>query len=323
MRRYIIFCLLLCIGGNGYTQVLIDSIIAVVNTDAITRSELENEFRIAAITGEPFVAAPTAVQQRAVLEKIINRKFVLQESERIGVVIAQRDVQIEDKVAEIRAKYAADADFQNVLQQYQLELKALKMWTYEQLIYDEFFRRIFFNAINSAEIEKLAKLYYDENRDEFVEPPTVTFKSLLIVVPTDISAAEKRNVDDLVQQLSADLQQGKTYEAVRKTYETQLTLRFAESTIAADTPLGSILTDLKTAQRSQPIPVSEGYRIVQRVRNEPAYQQTYAEVSEQITERIRQEEAAQRFKAWLTRQKAEKTWHILEDELTRTENEVK
>ena len=126
-----------------------------------------------------------------------------------------------------------------------------------------------------------------------------------------------------MQQLSADLQQGKTYEAVRKTYETQLTLRFAESTIAADTPLGNILTDLKTAQSSQPIPVSEGYRIVQRVRNEPAYQQTYAEVSEQITERIRQEEATQRFKAWLTRQRTEKTWHILDDELTRTENGVK
>ena len=37
------------------------------------------------------------------------------------------------------------ADLQNVLQQYQLEIEALKMWIYEQLIYDEFFRRIFFN----------------------------------------------------------------------------------------------------------------------------------------------------------------------------------
>ena len=323
MRRYIIFCLLLCIGGNGYAQTLIDSIIAVVNTDAITRSELENEFRIAAIIGEPFVAAPTAAQQRAVLEKIINRKFVLQESERIGVVVPERDVQIEGKVTEIRARYAAAADFQNVLQQYQVELETLKMWTYEQLIYDEFFRRRFFNAINSAEVEKLAKSYYDENLDEFVEPPTVTFTSLLIAVPTDISEAEKQNVADLIKQLTADLQQGKTYEAVRKTYETQLTLKLSESTIAADTKLGRIVIDLKTAQRSQPIPVSEGYQIVQRVRNEPAYQQTYAEVSDQVTERIRQEEATQRFKAWLTTQKAEKTWHILDGELTRTENEVK
>ena len=98
MGRYIIFLFLLCISGNAYTQVLIDAVIAVVNTDAITRSELENEFRIAAIIGKPLTEAPTAVEKRAVLETIINRKFVLQESERIGVVVAERDVQIEKRL---------------------------------------------------------------------------------------------------------------------------------------------------------------------------------------------------------------------------------
>ena len=323
MLRYITFFLLLCISGNTDAQVLIDSVIAVVNMDAITRSELENEFRIAAIIGKPLVEAPTAVEKRAVLETIINRKFVLQESERIGVVVAERDVQIKEKIAEIRAGYAAEADFQNVLQQYQLEAETLNMWTYEQLIYDEFFRRIFFNAVNSAEVEKLAKSYYDTHSAEFVVPPTVTFNSLLIVVPEDISETEKQNVVDLVQELSVHLQQGKTFEAVHKAYQTRLALRLSVSTVEANTPLGSIVTELKPSERSQPLIVSEGYRIVERIRNNPAYQKAYSEVSEEITERIRQEEATQRFEAWLTGQKAEKTWHILDDELTRTENKVK
>ena len=317
MRRYIIFFLLLCISGNTHTQTLIDSVIAVVNMEAITRSDLENEFRIAAVMGKPFVAAPTAAQKRAVLETIINRKFVLQESEQIGVVVAERDGQIDRKVSEIRAGHAAEADFLNALQEYQLELETLKVWVYEQLIYDEFFRRIFFNTVNSAEVAQLAKSYYDKHSTEFVVPPTVTFKSLLIVVSADISETEKQNVAELVQQLSADLQQGKTFKAVRKAYETQLTLRVSESTVAADTPLGRILTELKTSARSQPILVAEGYQIVERIRNNPAYQKAYSEVSEEIAARIRQEAAAQRFETWLTGQKAEKTWHILD-----TENEV-
>ncbi len=325
MLRYITFLFLFCfcINGNAYTQVLIDTVIAVVNTDAITRSELENEFRIAAIMGKPLVETPTAVEKRAALERIINRKFVLQESERRGIVIAERDVHIEGKIAEIRAGYDAAADFQNVLQHYQLETEALKMWIYEQLIYDEFFRRIFFNAVNSAEVEKLAKSYYNTHSTEFVVPPTLTFNSLLIVIPEGISETEKQNVVDLVQELNGHLQQGKTFEAVRKAYETLLTLKFAISTVEADTPLGSIITELKTSERSQPILVAEGYRIVERVRINPAYQKEYSEVSEEITERIRQEEAAQRFEAWLTGEKEEKTWHILDDELTRTENKAK
>lgn len=325
MRHYITFLFLFCfcINGNAYTQMLIDTVIAVVNTDAITRSELENEFRIAAIMGKPLIETPTAVEKRTVLETIINRKFVLQESERRGIVIAERDVHIEGKIAEIRAGYDAAADFQNVLQQYQLEAEALKMWIYEQLIYDEFFRRIFFNAVNSAEVEQLAKSYYDTHSPEFVVPPTVTFNSLLIVIPEDISETEKQNVVTLVQELNEHLQQGKTFEAVRKAYETLSTLKFAISTVEADTPLGSIITELETSERSQPIRVAEGYQIVERIRHNPAYQKAYSEVSEEITERIRQEEAAQRFEVWLTGQKEEKTWHILDDELTRTDNKVK
>ena len=325
MRHYITFLFLFCfcLNGNAYTQMLIDTVIAVVNTDAITRSELENEFHIAAIMGKPLVEAPTVVEKRAVLETIINRKFVLQESERKGIVIAERNVHIEGKIAEIRAGYDAEADFQNVLQHYQLETEALKMWIYEQLIYDEFFRRIFFNAVNSAEVEKLAKSYYDTHSTEFVVPPTVTFNSLLIVIPEGISETEKQKEVDLVQELNVHLQQGKTFEAVRKTYETLLPLKFAISTVEADTPLGHIITELKISERSQPIRVAEGYQIVERIRHNPAYQKTYSEVSEEITERIRQEEAAQRFAAWLTGQKEEKTWHILDDELTRTENNGK
>ena len=324
MLRYITFLFLLCVGGNAYTQTLIDAVIAVVNTDAITRSELENEFRIAAIMGRPHAEAPTAVEKRAVLETIINRKFVLQESERIGIVVAERDVQIKGKMAEIRARYASEVAFQNVLQQYQLEIEALKMWVHEQLIYDEFFRRKYFNTVDSEKMAKLAKSYYDANNAEFATPSTVTFNSLLIAVPEDMSETEKQNIADLTEKLSVRLQQGETFEAVRETYETQLTLRFDEAlTVETDTPLGSIVTELQTSELSKPIPVEEGYQIVARIRNNPARQKAYSEVSEEITERIRQDQAAKEFEAWLARQKEEKPWHILDDELTRADNGAK
>ena len=46
---------------------------------------------------------------------------------------------------------------------------------YNQLIYDEFFRRIFFNTVNTEKVARLAKSYYDANGAEFIVPPTVTF----------------------------------------------------------------------------------------------------------------------------------------------------
>ena len=323
MIRYITFLILFCIGGNVYTQTLIDSIIAVVNEDAITRSELEDELRIVRVLRIRPDTTSIIAEKRAVLNTIINRKFVLQEAERLGVVVTERDSQVAAEITEISAKYASDTAFQSVLEQYQLEKESVEAWVYDQLIYDEFFRRIFFNAINSEEVARLAKSYYDANSAEFIVPPTVTFKSLLIVMPKNGSETEKQTVEELVPKLNERLQQGETFQAVYEASETQLELKFEVLTLAIDTPLGAIVTELQVSERSTPLRVAEGYQIVERIRNNSAYLKTYEEVSEEITERIRQELANKQFEAWLTKKKEEETWNILNDELVQEKNEAK
>ncbi len=323
MIRYIPFLILLCIGGNAYTQTLIDSIVAVVNEDPITRSELEDEIRITKLMGIRAEMTLTPAEKRVVLNTIINRKFVLQEAERLGIVVTERDTQVAAKIAEISTKYASDIAFQSVLQQYQLETEAIEARVYDQLIYDEFFRRIFFNAINTEEVAKLAKSYYNTNSTEFIVPPTVTFKSLSIVMPTDGSATEKQTVEEQVSKLNEHLQQGETFQAVYETYKTQLELKFEVLTVEVDTPTGAIVTELQVSERSAPLSVSGGYQIVERIRNDPSYQRTYEEVREELTERIRQELAKEQFEVWLTRRKEAEIWHILDDELAEKENEEK
>ena len=323
MIRYITFLILFCIGGNVYTQTLIDSIIAVVNEDAITRSELEDELRIATVLRIRTDTTATIAEKRVVLNAIINRKFALQEAERLGVVVTERDSQVTAKIAEISAKYASDTAFQSVLEQSQLEKEAIEAWIYDQLIYDEFFRRIFFNVVSSEKVARLAKPYYDANSAEFIVPPTVTFKSLRIVMPKNGSEAEKQTVEELVQKLNERLQQGETFQTVYEASETQLELKFEVLTLAIDTPLGVIVTELQVSERSTPLRVTEGYQIVERIRNNSAYLKTYEEVSEAITERIRQELANEQFEAWLTQQKKEETWDILDDELAQEKNEAK
>lgn len=323
MIRYITFLILFCIGGNVYTQTLIDSIIAVVNANAIPRSELEDELRIATILRIRTDTPSTLAEKRVVLNTIINRKFVLQEAERRGIVVTERETQVAAKIAEISATYTSDTAFQGVLEQYQLEEEAIEAWVYDQLIYDEFFRRIFFNAVNSEKVARLAKSYYDANTAEFIVPPTVTFKSLLIVMPKNGSEREKQTVEELTPKLNERLQQGETFQAVYAAYETQLELKFEVLTLAIDTPLGAIVTELQVSERSTPLRVAEGYQIIERIGNNSAYQETYEEVSEEITERIRQELANEQFETWLTKQKKEETWAILEDELAQEKNEAK
>ncbi|MDE0426069.1 MAG: peptidyl-prolyl cis-trans isomerase [Candidatus Poribacteria bacterium] len=310
MVRLVVFLFLLCMTSRVDAQILIDTVIAVVSGDAVTRSELENELGIAAIMESSIIT-----NDRVALGAIINRKFVLQESKRLGIVVAEPNGRVAEKIAEIRKKYDSDAAFQTVLQRHRLEDEALKAWIYEQLVYDEFFRRIFFNALNSAEIATLAKSYYDANSAEFIVPPTIILNALSIVIPKDASEAEKQRAEGTVQQLYARLQQGETFETVREVYEAQLTIELEVLTLAADTPLGVIAAELSDSDRSALLRISDGYQIVERIQNNPARQKTYEEVSEEIIDRIQQEKAEAEFTAWLVQQRQEVSWHILGDAL--------
>ena len=315
MVRLVVFLLLLCITSSADAQTLIDAVIAVVSGDAITHSELENELDIAAIMNTSVDKGSTATDRRAVLGTIINRKFVLQESERLGIVVTEREARVSEKISEIRRKYDSDAAFQTALHRHGLEDETLKAWVYEQLVHNEFFRRIFFNALNSAEIATLARSYYDANGTEFIVPPTITLRVLSIIIPRNTSESEKQRAEVMLQQLYTRLQQGETFETVRKVYEAQLTIELEVLTLGVDTPLGVIASELPDSQRSVLLRISDGYQIVERIRNNPARQRVYEEVSEEIIDRIQQEKAEAEFTAWLIEQRQEGSWHILDDAL--------
>ena len=310
MVRLIVFLLVLCITSSADAETLIDAVIAVVSGDAITRSELENELGIAAIMESSIIT-----DDRVALGTIINRKFVLQESKRLGIVVTEREARVSEKIAEIRKKYDSDAAFQTALHRHGLEDETLKAWVYEQLVHNEFFRRIFFNALNSAEIATLAKSYYDANGTEFIVSPTITLSVLSIIIPKGTSESEKQRTEVMVQQLYTRLQRGETFETVRKVYEAQLTIELEVLILGVDTPLGVIASGLSDSQQSVLLRMSDRYQIVERIQNNPARQRAYEEVSEEIIDRIQQEKAEAVFATWLVEQRQKESWHILEDAL--------
>ena len=315
MVRYVAFLLLFCVVSRPEAQTLIDSVVAVVSGDAVTRSELDGALGIAAIMQTAVTETSTITERRIALDTIINRKLVLQESKRLGIVLTDRDARLREKIAEFRRKYASPEAFQHALQAHGLEEEILKTWVYEELVYAEFFRRIFFNALNSAEIATLARSYYDAHSTEFIAPPTVTFNALFILIPGDVSEVEKQTAEDRVHRLYMGLQQGAAFDAVSEVYKTQLAIRFEVLTLDVDTPLGAIVAGLQDSELSELLPVSDGYQIVERIRRKPARQKTYEEVSEEIIDRIQQKQAEAEFAAWLTEQKKKKSWYILDDAL--------
>ena len=314
--QYIVFLLLLFV-GNVDAQILIDSVIAIVNGQAITQSELINEFRIEIITDKPLTREPTAAEKQEYLDRIIDRRFVLHAAEKLGITADDYKKQVAKQIAEMQAKFPSDVAFRNVMLEQELEIEALEKWMSDRLIYDTYFRRNFVNKVDSRYIDTLAPKYFEENKAQFIAPATVTFRSVLIAVPSESSAKEQQVAKRLAEQINGRLQQGETFEKVKQSYKTDTSISFNLLTLTTGTALGEIVAQLKPAERKGPLPVPEGYRIVELVKKTPARQKQYSEVKGEIAKLIQRNKAETEFKKWLARQKAKEPWYIPEDALKR------
>ena len=314
--QYIAFLLLLFI-GNVDAQILIDSVIAVVNGQAITQSELINEFRIEAITDKTLTREPTVAEKQEYLDRIIDHRFVLHAAEKLGITADDYKEKVTKQIAEMQAKFPSDVAFRNVMQEQELEIEALEKWVSDRLIYDAYFRRNFVNKVDSRYINTLAPKYFEENKAQFVAPATVTFRSILVTVPSESSAKEKQVAKRLAEQINGRLQQGETFEKVTQSYKTDTSISFNLLTLTTRTALGEIVAQLKPTERKGPLPVPEGYRIVELVKKTPARQKQYSEVKGEIAKLIQHNKAETEFKKWLARQKAKEPWYIPKDALKR------
>ena len=304
-------------------QVLIDSVIAVVNKQAITQSELVNEFRINAIIDKNPISEPSDNEKRTQLNHLIDRKFILQEAERIGITDTDRKQQISERIAAIQEEYTSKSEFRQALQKQDIEIQALEKWVYDHVIFDEYYRLKFVNAVNRKEIEELAPQYFETNKKHFIAPATVTIRSVLVSVPEGSSDIHKRSLKTLAEDITSHFKQGDTYAEVSQNYKSNPSLTFNTLTLNADSPLGEIVWQMKPDKHIGPIPVPEGFRIVELVKKTPPRQKQYSEVRDEIAILIRNNIAETSFKKWLVKQREDDPWYILDDALNRVSEILK
>lgn len=313
---YIILLSLLII-GTAHAQVLIDSIIAVVNKQAITQSELVDEFRIEEIINNPSKKKSSETEKRIYLDRLINRKLVLQGAEKIGITTADHKKQVAERIAEIRTKFASEKEFENVMRQQKVEVATLEKWVFEQVIYETYYMRQFVNRVDSREIDELAPQYFEANKAKFVVPATVTFRSILVAFPSEVTEVQKQTTKRIAEQINSRLQSGETYEKIEQTNKISPSISFDSLTLTTDTQLGEIVSQLEPSERKGPILMPAGYRIVELIKKTDARQKQYSEVKQEIFSMLRQNKAETEFNQWLARQKADVPWYIINDALKR------
>ena len=202
------------LGGDtpdSATGLVLQRILAKVNGDIITQTDLENR-QVAVLRQEGYSPVSEADLRRKLIEvtprvisNAVDELLLVQRGKVLGYYMS--DEQFEQMVASIKEDngFESDEEFEEAL------LQA------EQMTVTEFRRtmehRILVNQVQQIEIlrkvmltETEAREYYDANLDEYAEEPTVTLREILIAVP-ESSGSFSVAADDLARAAAEEARQ--------------------------------------------------------------------------------------------------------------------
>jgi peptidyl-prolyl cis-trans isomerase C len=188
-------------------------VVARVNGEAINATELETAVKgLEGRAGGPVPADQRDRVYRGVLDDMIGYKLLIQEAK--ARKIAVPDAEIEAQIAQIRAQFPGQQQFDQALAAQKMTLQdvrddARNEIGVEKLVEGEIAAKI---AVKPEAVSD----FYKNNQDKFQQGPRVRASHILIQVPQGADAAAKQQARTKAETILNDLKAGKDFAAAAK-----------------------------------------------------------------------------------------------------------
>ena len=201
-------------------QTTIDRVMGRVNKDIITLSEVQELAQplIMRIRNElPTERHEKEIRkaQSIVLDRIIEQRLQVQQAERLGVAVSERE--LDEAVADVIAKNNISPDQLDAL----LGREGLTMDQYRQKLKDQIVRRRIFNfeVISRVQLSDAdVRDYYREHAQEFIPPPAVAVSQVFLALPSNGDEAARRAVHEKAARVLKALEEGEPLPELARAY---------------------------------------------------------------------------------------------------------
>jgi peptidyl-prolyl cis-trans isomerase C len=188
--------------------------VARVNGVAITALELNRATKVMS-AGQRGVT-PSADQQKEfekqALNQLVSAELLYQAGQKLE--IKDLDKQVDDKMAQGKAKFPNTEDFAKAMKEMDMEEKDLRDYTRRDLIITNFIEKTIIPKVTVSEED--ARKFYDQNPDKFTRPETVKASHILLGVDQKASADEKKTAREKAEKLRKELSGGADFAALAK-----------------------------------------------------------------------------------------------------------
>jgi parvulin-like peptidyl-prolyl isomerase len=289
---------------------VVDRIVAVVNDDVITLSELNRDLEsYMERVGKSFKGADREkfVEQvrLAILNDLINGKLVIQKAKKRGIVVTDADVDdvIEDtlnrrkmSMEEMKMAIAGDG---HTFEEYREEARChlIKM----RLIGREIRSKI---IVSQKEIGD----YYRQHRNDYEGKEAVRIRQILIIIPKGCDIETKQKLEENAEEILKKLKSGESFS--------MLAAKFSQGPAAkAGGDLGyvekglmlpevdRVAFKLKTGETSEVIESPTGFHIIKIIDKMGKGIKPFDAVREEIMREIGNKKIEKKFQEWLKKER--------------------
>jgi peptidyl-prolyl cis-trans isomerase C len=287
-------CMLISLPTLAEEKKPADAKVAEVNGVVISQEQFDKELEIhlerVSRQGRQLSDDQLTTLKKDVLEGLIEREILFQESQKTGIKI--QDQAVDEQLAAIKKRFPSEAEYNNALSKMNLSEAEVKTQVARGLAIRELIDQQITSKIEITDEE--SKAFYDGNLQLFKQPEQVKASHILIKVDaaaTDAQKAEARKKIDAVQQ---KLKDGGDFAELAKEY--------------SEGPSNSRGGDLGYFKRGQmvkpfddavfamqPDEVSDivetrfGYHIIKVYDKKPEQTLAYADVKDQLNQQLKQE----------------------------------
>lgn len=206
--------LLIIVSPQAGFAKIVDKIVAQVNEEIITLSELEQAMKYSHSNPSSTPPADTEALRKQMLDILIDRKLAKAEAKRYGLTVSDKELQKAIEDIRKRNSMADDAALSQALAKDGMTMAQLRQQLTEQIQQDRLM------AVTVKDVPKISeaeiKKFYEQN---FKTPENrVHVKVVTLPVPPDANAEQQEAVRATAEKVLTEAQKGADFDKLMKEY---------------------------------------------------------------------------------------------------------
>ena len=284
----------LTLAGTGVAEV-VDRIVAEVNNDIITMSELQNMAKtLEAQSGVKPGGPDQKKMQREMLEALIDRKLAKAEAQRRGIAVTDKEV--DEAVARFkqRSNIPDDETFAKGLAQAGLSLKEFRQQIADQMTQERLLVMVVGGKVSVSDAD-VRRLYDQRFKKGGMQLHLVTLR---LPYPMGATQEQKEATKEKAETIIKAVKRGESFTDAAAALSLQTSDVGFVSHSDLDPRLAEFLDQLKLKELA-PLATQEGLQLIQVLGRRSGEERPFEEVAPEIRRILQQQEMEKLFSEWV------------------------